>query len=169
MCPSPDVQVRRLAERDLGALERELPLWNAVEYRRRLAAQGRGELVQVVAWSGDVPVGRGTLLFPAHEEYSTSADRERCAEVRDVFVHPDRRRRGVARAVMAALEASARERGMRVGLSVALAEGSAPARALYDALGYVHAHGPFVSSTNLDGDDGPFPVGAVMTYLVREP
>jgi GNAT superfamily N-acetyltransferase len=109
------------------------------------------------------------LLFPEHDEYSTSAVRERCAEVRDVFVHPDHRRRGVARALMAALEASARERGMRVGLSVALAPESAPARSLYDALGYAHAHGPFVSSTNLAGDDGPIPVGAVMDFLVKDP
>jgi len=32
----------------------------------------------------------------------------------------------------------------------------------------VHAHGPFVSSTDLIHDDGPVAVGAVMTYLVKE-
>jgi len=48
-------------------------------------------------------------------------------------------------------------------------EEHAPARALYESLGYRFAHGPFVTSTNLRGDDGrKIPVGAVMTYLVRE-
>ena len=32
----------------------------------------------------------------------------------------------------------------------------------------MHAHGPFVSSTDLIGDDGLVAVGAVMTYLVKE-
>ena len=119
---------------------------------------------------GAEPVGRGMVLFPAHEEYSISAGREGCAEVRDVFVLAEHRRRGVARMIMAALEAAALEAGMlRVGLTVSLDGEAAPARALYGRLGYRHAHGPFVTSTNLTGDDGPIPVGAVLDYLVREP
>jgi hypothetical protein len=39
---------------------------------------------------------------------------------------------------------------------------------LYQALGYRHAHGPFISSTTLAGDDGRLPVGSPMTYLVKE-
>ena len=110
------------------------------------------------------------VLFPAHEEYSISAGREGCAEVRDVFVLAEHRRRGVARMIMAALEAAALEAGMlRVGLTVSLDDEAAPARALYAGLGYRHAHGPFVTSTNLAGDDGPIPVGDVLDYLVREP
>ncbi len=127
-------------------------------------------MVQAVAWTGADPVGRGMVMFPAHEEYSISARRERCAEVRDVFVPVDLRRRGVARAIMAALEEAALEAGMpRVGLAVSLDEGAAPARALYAGLGYRRAHGPFVTSTNLAGDDGPIPVGAIVVYLVKEP
>jgi len=109
------------------------------------------------------------VLFPEHEEFSTSAVREECAEVRDVFVVRPRRRLGVATGIMALLEDAARDRGMfRIGLSVALDEDAAPARALYDRLGYAHAHGPYVSSTTLEGDEGPIPVGAVMNYLVKE-
>jgi len=125
--------------------------------------------VQVVAWDDERPVGRGMVLFPEHEEYSDSATREGCAEVRDVFVAPDHRRRGAAEAIMAVLEDSARAAGMvRIGLSVALDDGAAPARALYEKLGYRHAHGPYIGSATLDGDDGPMPVGAVLTYLVKE-
>jgi len=163
------VEVRRLREEDLGALNRSLPLWSSVEYDRRLQAQRRFHLVQVVALEGGVPVGRGTVLFPGHEEFSASAVREGCAEVRDVFVASGHRRRGVARAVMKALEEATRQSGMRkIGLSVALDDDAAPARALYDRLGYRHAHGPYVTSGVLQGDDGPFPVGAVLTYLVKD-
>jgi GNAT superfamily N-acetyltransferase len=144
-------------------------VWNGREYGRRLFAQDRGQLVEAVAWFGGVPSGRGMVLFPEHEEFSTSAVRERCAEVRDVFVVRPRRRLGVATALMSVLEESARHQGMgRIGLSVALDDEATPARALYEHLGYVHAHGPFVSSTDLVGDDGPIAVGAVMNYLVKE-
>ena len=145
-------------------------MWNAQEYAQRLQAQDRGQLVEAIAWFGNVPGGRGMVLFPEHEELSTSAVREGCAEVRDVFVTRPRRRLGVATALMRTLENSIRDREMsRVGLAVALDDDAAPARALYERLGYVHAHGPFVSSSDLLGDDGrPIAVGAVMTYLVRD-
>jgi GNAT superfamily N-acetyltransferase len=163
------VEVRRIAAGDVDALNRRLGLWTAGEYKRRLAAQEHEELVQAVAWFDRVPAGRGMVVFPEYEEYSTSAVREGCAEVRDVFVVRPRRRLGIATALMDVLEGAARVRGMpRVGLSVALDEDAAPARALYERLGYRHAHGPFVSSTNLNGDDGPVAVGAVMDYLIKE-
>src|SRR5207247_7087429 len=140
------------------------PAWNSAEYAKRLAAQGRGELVQVVAWRGDRPVGKAMILFPGHDEYSVSAEREECGEIRDVSVEPDARRLGVATALIHALEEAARERGLsRIGLSVALDVDDAPARDLYAKLGYVVAHGPFISSTNLYDEEGrPLHVGAVM-------
>ena len=163
------IQVRSLARGDLEALASGLPTWSSLEYPRRLRAQEAGELVQAVAWSGHEPVGRGMVLFVEHEEYSVSAARERCAEVRDVWVEPTRRRTGVARAIMMALEDAALEHGsMRIGLSVSLDDEAAPARALYDALGYRHAHGPFLTSTVLRTDDEPMPVAAVLTFLVKD-
>jgi len=158
-----------LSAGDVETLNRRLPVWNSSEYLRRLLAQGRGELVEAVAWFGDVPGGRGMVLFPEHEEFSTSAVREGCAEVRDVFVARPRRRLGVATALMDVLEGAARSRGVhRVGLSVGLDEEAGPARALYERLGYRHAHGPFVSSTKLIGDEGSVAVGAVMDYVIKE-
>jgi GNAT superfamily N-acetyltransferase len=109
------------------------------------------------------------VLFPGHDEYSVSAEREGCGEIRDVSVEPDARRLGVATAMIHALEEAARERGLtRIGLSVALDVDDAPARDLYAKLGYVAAHGPFISSTNLYDDEGrPLHVGAVMSYLTN--
>jgi GNAT superfamily N-acetyltransferase len=126
-------------------------------------------MVQVVAWEGDVPVGRGMVLFPEHDEFSASAVREGCAEARDVFVAQAHRGRGIATAMMASLEDAAREHGMiRIGLSVGLDDAALPARILYERLGYRHAHGPFLTSANLLGEDGPIPVGAVLIYLVKD-
>jgi GNAT superfamily N-acetyltransferase len=163
------LEVRRFEPAELEALRRGLPSWSSAQYPSRLDAQARGEMVQVFAWDGTVPVGRGMVLFAEHEEYSESAIRERCAEVRDVFVAPERRRRGAASGIMRALEEASRSAGWaRIGLSVSLGEDDAPARALYEALGYRHAHGPFVSSATLDADDGPMHVHAVLAYLVKE-
>ena len=154
---------------DLEILNRELPVWSLLEYAGRQRAQTRAQMVQVVAWEGDVPVGRGMVLFPEHDEFSASAVREGCAEVRDVFVAPAHRGLGIATEIMASLEDAAREHGMmRIGLSVGLDDASLPARILYERLGYRHAHGPFLTSANLLGEDGPIPVGAVLTYLVKD-
>ena len=158
-----------MAAGDIEALNDRLSPWNGGEFAKRLVAQERDQLVQVIAWFDQVPAGRGMVLFPEHEEFSASSVREGCAEVRDVFVSRPRWRLGVATAIMHVLERAARERGMpRVGLSVGLDREAGPARALYESLGYRHAHGPFVSSTELIGDEGPVAVGAVMDYLIKE-
>ena len=60
MKPLPQVRRLRLAEVD--RLQAGMPSWNASEYAKRFAAQVRGELVQVVAWLGDEPIGRGMVL-----------------------------------------------------------------------------------------------------------
>jgi GNAT superfamily N-acetyltransferase len=126
-------------------------------------------MVQVVAWEGERPVGKAMVLFPDHAEWSESAERERCAEIRDVGVVEDLRRRGVATAMIASLETASRGRGFdRIGLSVALSDDDSPARELYARLGYTFAHGPFITSTDLIDDDGrPIHVGSLMSYLTK--
>ena len=163
------IRVAHLTAEELAAFQSGLPAWNDREYRRRLEAQERGELVQVVAWEGEHPVGKGMVLFPGDAEWSVSAEREGCAEIRDVGVAEEHRRRGVATAMISSLEAAALDHGMaRIGLSVALSSDDAPARALYAGLGYAFAHGPFITSTDLFDDDGrAIHVGAVMAYLVK--
>jgi hypothetical protein len=56
----------------------------------------------------------------------------------------------------------------RIGLAVGMDDASLPARLMYARLGYRHAHGPYVASATLLGEDGPIPVGAVLTYLVKD-
>src|SRR5580765_2323570 len=130
------IRIGLLTAEEVGRLQAGLPAWNSTEYAGRLAAQDRGELVQVVAWQDERAVGKAMVLFPGHDEYSESAEREGCGEVRDVAVAPEARRLGVATAMISFLEAATRERGIpRIGLSVSLAEDDAAARGLYAKLG----------------------------------
>ena len=150
-------------------LNQRLPAWSGLEYANRLRAQDRDQMVQVVAWEADLPTGRGMVLFAEHDEFSPSAVREGCAEVRDVFVAPGHRNCGQATEMMAALEDAVIAHGMgRIGLAVGLDDAALPARLLYERLGYRHAHGPFLTSATLLGEDGPIPVGAVLNYVVKD-
>ena len=161
------VRIRRLSADDLEPLNRLLPKWHPDIYAKRLAAQDRGELVQFAAWDGEAPVGSGMVLFPTHEEWSASALREGCAEIRDMAVTVDHRRRGIGRSLIGRLEDAARASGSRrIGMAVDV--GEEPARALYAVLGYRLAHGPHVISTALDTLEGPISVAGVMTYLTKE-
>jgi hypothetical protein len=81
----------------VASLDRWLPVWNSTEYGRRLSAQRRSDLVQIVAWSGGRPA----------------------------------------------------------------------ARSLHAKLGYVTAHGPFISGAVLAGNDGSIPVAGILDYLVK--
>jgi GNAT superfamily N-acetyltransferase len=163
-------EVRRLQPADLGPFQAGMPAWNSREYAGRLAAQARGLLVQEVAWSGDLPVGSAMLVLPGHPEWSIMAHRENAPEVRDVKTVAAWRRRGVARALMLALEGEARALGYgRVALSVGLEPTFEAARSLYASLGYRHAHGPLISSTTLEAEDGSrFAVAGAMTFLVKD-
>jgi GNAT superfamily N-acetyltransferase len=110
------------------------------------------------------------VVFPGNPEWSESAYREACPEIRDLAVGEGWVRRGIGSALVAASEAEARAAGFdRIGLGVGLEESYAAARSLYERLGYATAHGPFVSAALLDRDDGTsFPVGGVCMYLVKD-
>ena len=165
----PSVEVRRLAPADRDAFQGTMPSWNAGEYAGRLRYQEGGLAVQVVAWAGAVAVGRAMVVLPGHPEWSASAFREGCPELRDVGVAEDRQRRGVGGRLIAASEDATRAAGFeRLGLAVGLDDGYEAARALYERWGYTFAHGPFVQAARLHGDGGvTFPVAGVCVYLVK--
>jgi GNAT superfamily N-acetyltransferase len=163
------VDVDRLTASDVPRLQAAMPSWNAHEYRDRVAYQSRGLAVQLVAWSGDDPLGRAMLVLPGHPEWSPSAFRETCPEIRDLAVAPQARRRGVGSALIDALEREAIEAGFdRIGLMVGLDDDYAAARAVYERRGYRFAHGPFISAARLATDDGVgLAVGGVCEYRVK--
>ncbi len=100
-------------------------------------APGQGRFV--VAWEGGLPVGCGAIR---HLEDGR-------AELKRMFVVPERRGRGISRAVLAALEATAHELGAS---SVVLETGvrQPAAIGLYESAGYVRipAFGAYVTSAS---------------------
>jgi GNAT superfamily N-acetyltransferase len=164
------VEVRRLAPADLAAFQASIPAWNDTEYAKRVAFQDRGLAVQLVAWVGGEATGGAMVVFPGHPEWSPSAYREGCPEIRDLRVAAAWRRRGIATALVVAAERETRSAGFaRLGLGVGVEDDYAAARSLYERLGYMFAHGPFVQAARLETNDGtPLPVAGVCTYLVKE-
>ena len=166
----PPIEVGRLGAADLDAFQATMPSWNAVEYPERLGYQDRGLAVQLVAWAGAIAVGRAMVVFPGHPEWSASAFREGCPEIRDVGVAGDWQRRGIGSRLIAASEEAVRAAGFdRIGLGVGLEDGYEAARALYERSGYAFAHGPFVQAARLEDDEGVgIPVAGVCVYLVKD-
>jgi GNAT superfamily N-acetyltransferase len=77
---------------------------------------------------------RGRIIGTVQIDTATPPNQRHRAEVAKMLVHPDMRRRGIARALMTALEAVARAAG-RTLLTLDTVTGSA-AEPLYTSLGY---------------------------------
>jgi GNAT superfamily N-acetyltransferase len=162
-------EVRRLTQDEVPRLQAAMPSWNRHEYARRLSYQSRGSAVQLVAWRDGVAVGRGLLVLPGHPEWSTSAFREGCPEIRDLGVAPDTQRQGVGSALIEQLERETVAAGFStIGLTVGLDEDYEAARTVYARRGYRFAHGPFVAAARLETDDGRgLPVAGVCEFRVK--
>jgi ribosomal protein S18 acetylase RimI-like enzyme len=89
-------------------------------------------------------------------------------EIQDVFVSPERRRRGIATQLTHAAETEARARGWQsISLSVSQ-EGNSAARLLYEKLGYVDAGIDPVRVTGTIMVRGqPFEVDDMLLYLTK--
>ena len=86
-----------------------------------------------LAWRGDRPVGIATCFLG----FSTFAARP-VINVHDLCVVQGERGRGIATALLRAVESSARERGC-AKVTLEVQEHNAPARRLYEALGFAQA------------------------------
>jgi ribosomal protein S18 acetylase RimI-like enzyme len=124
-------------------------------HHERFKVQADGQGLYLAAWRNGTPVGYVLLHFkhpPHHASYDHHPD---CAYVEALDVRPEDRRQGFALALMREAEARARSSGATlVGLSVGV--DNAPARALYQGLGYVPTQVPDyrVSWTYLDPQTG---------------
>ncbi len=134
-----DVLVRPLRPEDfdqlVGAYAARFPYSiDPVRWRTLLDDQGPEFIVLVAEVSGQI-AGLGCLMmnsrYPLFREWNIP-------EIYDLTVAPDLWRRGIATALMDALENSARDKGCEeVGLGVGLYADYGPAHRLYATRGYV--------------------------------
>ena len=139
------IEVRRIEEGDLPAVIAGIPSRAPERYRDQLELQGRGGFVFLIGWLHDAPVG--FVGVGLHEDGSPEvlAESRGFAMVSDLYVEERYRRRGVARALMAALEDEARDAEMPgVILDTGIDEYFDAARALYRDLGYVDQGGIYL-------------------------
>jgi GNAT superfamily N-acetyltransferase len=147
------VTVTELKPGEVAMVDRHLPL-------SRLCQQVEEHSMYLIAWEDDQPVGHAHLAW--------SGTHLGLPEIQDVFVLPERRRRGIATQLTQAAEQEARARGWNsISLSVSQ-EGNAAARLLYAKLGYVDGGAdpvPVSGSIMLRGR--PFDVDDTLVYLTK--
>jgi GNAT superfamily N-acetyltransferase len=117
---------------EAATADRPIDGWTAWEVSRRALPHPRtdGRLVLLTAYDGHLPVGAGMLFLFRH-------DNRHLAEA-EVYVHPDHRRRGVGRSLLAELErlARAESRTVVIGTTFAPVGAESPGSLFADAMGY---------------------------------
>jgi ribosomal protein S18 acetylase RimI-like enzyme len=118
------MKVEPLRDDQVELVDAYLPLSRLDSWHQGRASRRSDYLI---AWEGEEPVGHAHVAWPE--------EANELPEVQDVFVPEAKRRRGIARALTAAAEREAAARGFdRLALTVGL--DNAPARRLYEAMGY---------------------------------
>jgi GNAT superfamily N-acetyltransferase len=147
------VTVTELTPDEVEAVDRQLPL-------SRLDQQARDGSTYLIAWEDDRPVG--------HAHINWEGTHLGVPEIQDVFVVPERRRRGIASELTNAAEDEARRRGWdRISLSVSRDDNPAAAK-LYGKLGYVDAGAEPVRVLGQIMLRGmPFDVDDTLVYLTK--
>jgi GNAT superfamily N-acetyltransferase len=147
------VTVTELQQDEVAYVDRYLPL-NRLDQQR---AEGSTYLI---AWDHDQPVG--------HAHVAWVGTRLGVPEIQDVFVVPERRRRGTAAQLTDAAEQEAHVRGWdAISLSVSQ-YGNVAARELYAKLGYADAGiDPVRVSGTIMLRGRPFEVDDTLVYLVK--
>jgi GNAT superfamily N-acetyltransferase len=119
-----------------------------------------GAQTYVVAWDGDEPVGHAHVAWTGGEIG--------VPEVQDVFVVEERRRQGVATALMEQAERLVASRGHRQ-LGIGHGIDNEPARRLYERLGYRDAgHPPKRVHGSMLIRGRPVDVDDTIVYLVKD-
>jgi GNAT superfamily N-acetyltransferase len=118
------VTVRELQPTEIDDVDAHLPL-------SRLDEHAADRSTYLIAWEDDRPVGHAHLAW--------QGTHLALPEIQDLYVVPDRRRRGIATFLIHAAEDRARSRGW-AGISLSVSKDGAPeTRTLYEGLGYVDA------------------------------
>ena len=101
-----------------------------VRERLLLGLAAHPSAFSLLAWEGETPIGL-TNCFTLYSTFAAAP----LVNIHDIVTHPEHRRKGVARALFAGIEAEARAIGAcKVTLEVL--SGNVGAKALYASLGY---------------------------------
>lgn len=139
------LEIRPLAGSELERVTAVLTSRPHGTHRRRLEAQARGGFVYLIAWWEGEPAG--FVGVGLHDDASPDvvAESRGHAMVSDLFVEEPYRRRGIARALMVALEEVVRRAGLPgVILDTGTDDYFAAARHLYRSLGYADQGGVYL-------------------------
>jgi len=147
------VKVTVLQAEEVDEVDRHLPLSRLDQLREEGSTY-------LIAWEDGQPVGHAHLAW--------SGTHLELPEIQDVFVLPERRRRGIASRLTEAAEDEAKQRGWdRISLSVSRDQNPA-ASLLYRKLGYADAG---VEPVRVLGEitirGRPFAVDDTLVYLVK--
>jgi GNAT superfamily N-acetyltransferase len=164
--------IRALAAHELAAVERVLPKAHLAMHAERLADQYAGQVLYLIAWLGERPVGHVLLRWrgstnPALRPIIARYGRHPYLE--DLFVLPDARSRTIGSQLLVTAEQQSSLRGHNhVGLAVA--PENVRARALYERHGYRDAEvGQFQSRWSRIDDAGRLHSGVEeCVYLIKE-
>ena len=131
------VEIKPIAGEELGLVERHISFdWAAPgKHRDRLVRQQAGEVVYLVAWDGDLPVGHALLKWNGTTDEPMVFRLRGCPDIEDLFVSPEHRSRGIGSQLLDAAESLAVGKGYsRIGLGVSI--NNPRARSLYGHRGY---------------------------------
>jgi ribosomal protein S18 acetylase RimI-like enzyme len=140
------IVVRPTSQADLPGITSGIASRTPEQHRRRLREHERGAgFIELIAWRDGVAVGFVGLGFHDDSSPEELMESRGFAMVTDLHVEVEHRRHGAGRALMLALEESARQaRAPGVILDTATSGPFAAARALYRSLGYVDQGGPYL-------------------------
>lgn len=164
-----EVEIRPLAEKEIGLLEQQLASGPPEKHQERLLMQQQGEAVYLVAWLDRLPVGHVLLRWAGSPHGAVASRLLDCPDIEDLWVSPEYRSRGIGSRLMDAAEALVRQRGYaRVGLGVAV--DNVRARSLYQRRGYRESGlGEFEHGTLYVDEQGRRRAGReIDTYLIKD-
>lgn len=99
------IQVRPCTPADLPALHALEPHPAAHLAQDHCERQARGDYLFVIAWRNGIPLGSSVLDWDPANQW--------CPELKNLWVYPEHRRQGVARALTSSLEGAAAEHGFQ--------------------------------------------------------
>ncbi|MBE1491197.1 GNAT family N-acetyltransferase [Plantactinospora soyae] len=131
----PQTIVRQCTQRDVVVLERHVPTGRNHYHDARYRRQSEGLSTFLIAYSGDVPVGSGEVLWQGAKEAEVRDRFPDCPEINGLAVVPARRSQGIGTAIIRVAERLAVRRG-RHWLGMGVDDHIPRAAALYRRLGY---------------------------------